>query len=426
MWCAPRANGSFFSFVRVALAGFILLSGAQGQAKQRTNQPAIKSLPTKVTYEAESRLIEIYKLVGASKAKEALALASKLTTDFPHFQLGQLVYGDLLLLQTKPVRQLGELPTSLAKSATNQAALAELRDESSQRLKALRERPPAGTIPSQLLSLSPRNKHVIAVDTSKSRLYLLENGPQGVRLIADHYISVGQAGIEKNVEGDNKTPLGVYYLTSTVDPKGLPPLYGGGALPINYPNPFDQRLGKTGSGIWFHGTMPDRYARQPQSTNGCVVLSNPDLHKLMATVAVKTTPVVIASQLTWVNPAQLIPERTQFELSLNQWREAKNAGQIDKLYNFYMADFFNYGRTLKDWWPSVLAEVKIANKRPIQWRETTELMWRPDINKKNPNIMVVTYDEMIPGNKQAITKRQYWMQLGNQWKIFFEGAIASS
>lgn len=426
MWFAPRANGSFFSLLQVALISFILLSGAQGKAKQSTAQTPLKSLPTKVTYEAESRLIEIYKLVGASKAKEALALASKLTTDFPHFQLGQLVYGDLLLLQTKPIQILGELPAALTKSAANTTALADLREESTQRVRALRERPPIGTLPSQLLNLSPRNKHVIAVDTGKSRLYLLENGPQGVKLIADYYISVGKAGIGKLVEGDLKTPLGIYYLTSPIDPKSLAPLYGGGALPINYPNPFDQRLGKTGSGIWLHGTMPEKYARQPKSSDGCVVLANPDLQKLMATVAVKTTPVVIASHLVWVYPKQLVPERTQFEISLIQWREAKSAGQIDKLYSFYMADFFNYGRTLKDWWPSVLAEIKIANQRSIQWRETTELMWRPDPNSKNPNIMVVTYDEMIPGQKQTITKRQYWMQLGQQWKIFFEGAIASS
>lgn len=424
--------GAYRSFLSKATITITILCAAAHHgmdvlAKPRVSTHQAQKVESKsVTYEPESRLIEIYKLIGSSKSKEALALANRLTTDFPNFQLGQLVYGDLLLLQTKPVQQLGELPTSLAKSATNLTALADLREESAQRLKALRERPPAGTIPSQLLNLSARNKHIIAVDTSKSRLYLLENSPQGVRLIADHYISVGKAGIGKLVEGDLKTPLGVYYLTTPVDPKTLAPLYGGGALPINYPNPFDQRLGKTGSGIWLHGTMPEKYARQPKSTDGCVVLANPDLRKLMTTVAVKTTPVVIASQLVWVNPAQLVPERTQFEISLNQWREAKSAGQIDKLYSFYMADFFNYGRTLKDWWPSTLAEVKTANKRPLQWRETTELMWRPDPNSKNPNIMVVTYDETILGNKQATTKRQYWMQLGNQWKIFFEGAIASS
>jgi L,D-transpeptidase YnhG len=402
-----------------------MLLGQHALAATKKQKAAANATATQPNYEAEARLIEIYKLIGASKSKEALLLAQKLTADFPNYQLGHLVYGDLLLLQSKPIQTLGEVPVALTKQPANTTALAELREESAQRIKALRERPPLGAIPSQLLALAPRNKHVIAVDASKSRMYLLENTSQGLKLVADYYASVGQAGIGKVLEGDNKTPLGVYYLTSTVDPKGLPPLYGGGAIPINYPNPYDQRLGKTGNGIWFHGTMPDRYARQPKSTNGCVVLANPDLRKLMSMVAIRTTPVIIASQLTWVMPHQLTPERQQFETTLNQWREAKNNAQTDRLYGFYLSDFYNYGKTLKDWWPSVLQDLKVANKRVFQWNSSAILMWRPEPGSKNPNIMVVTYDEQLPHSKQAVTKRQYWMQVGNQWKIFFEGSIAS-
>lgn len=415
--------------VRMRLVAASLLIGVLALAA--LNQPVAvaqgKSRPVKNStapqYEAESKLIEIYKMIGNSQSKQALKHAQQLTTDYPNFQLGHLVYGDLLLLQSKPIQTLGEVPALLAKPAVNAQALADLREESALRIKALKERPALGTIPSQLLGLTTRNKHVIAVDAGKSRLYLLENSGVGLRLIADYYISVGKAGIGKYLEGDLKTPLGVYYLTTPVDPKLLAPLYGGGALPINYPNPFDQRLGKTGSGIWLHGTMPEKYSRQPKSTDGCVVLANPDLRKLMATVAVKTTPVIIAHQLQWVQPAQLVPERQQFEASLNQWREAKNTAQIDRLYGFYMSDFYNYGKTLKDWWPSVQQDIKTANKRTFQWREVTTLMWRPDAGSKNPNIMVVTFDESITGSKQANTKRQYWMQVGNQWKIFFEGTI---
>lgn len=401
---------------------FFAVATMPAQAAKARAANAQKSAQT-ASYEAESKLIEIYKLIGASQAKLALKQAHQLTIDFPNFQLGHLVYGDLLLLQSKPIQTLGEVPSSLSKTSLNAQALADLREESALRIKSLKDRPAAGSVPSQLLMLTARNKHVIAVDTSKSRLYLLENTSMGTKLIADYYISVGKAGIGKYVEGDLKTPLGVYYLTKPIDPKLLAPLYGGGALPINYPNPFDQRLGKTGSGIWLHGTMPEKYSRQPKSTDGCVVLANPDLRKLMATVAVKTTPVIIAQQLQWVQPTQLALERQQFEGTLNQWREAKSKGQADRLYNFYMSDFFNYGKTLKDWWPQVAQDLKTANQRPFQWREVTMLLWRPDVGSKNPNIMVVTFDEFAPYGKQATTKRQYWMQTGNQWKIFFEGAI---
>lgn len=146
--------------------------------------------------------------------------------------------------------------------------LADLREESRIRLKALRERPPPGSIPSQFLALSPRTRHAIAVDTSKSRLYLFENSAEGLKLIANYYISIGKSGIEKSLEGDQHTPLVVYYITSNLDPKSLKDFYGSGALPINYPNPLDVSRGKTGGGIWLHGTPPGQFSRAPKASDG--------------------------------------------------------------------------------------------------------------------------------------------------------------
>lgn len=46
---------------------------------------------------AEARLVQVYKSVGAGDTRRALLQAQTLVRDFPHFQLAQLVYGDLLL-----------------------------------------------------------------------------------------------------------------------------------------------------------------------------------------------------------------------------------------------------------------------------------------------------------------------------------------
>ena len=204
--------------------------------------------------EIEARLIEVYKLIGQASSREALRKAEALVKDHPNFQLAQLVYGDLLSGQTRPLRTLGDVPDTTAQAGAPQ--LAELRQESQLRIKALRERPPPGTIPSQFLALSQRNRHAIAVDTSRSRLYLFEHTANGLMLVADFYVSVGKLGIEKSVEGDQRTPLGVYFITSNLNRKSLKDFYGAGALPINYPNQLDIRRGKTGGGIWLHGTPP--------------------------------------------------------------------------------------------------------------------------------------------------------------------------
>jgi murein L,D-transpeptidase YafK len=165
------------------------------------------------------------------------------------------------MAQQGPVRAFGDVPENVARDSGQ--ALAELREESQLRMRALRERPPAGAVPAQFLQLSSKNKHAIAIDTSRARLYLFQNGPQGLKLIADYYISVGKSGWEKVAEGDLRTPVGVYFITSNLDPKSLKDFYGVGALPINYPNPYDARRGKTGRGIWLHGTPPDQFSRAP-------------------------------------------------------------------------------------------------------------------------------------------------------------------
>ena len=166
------------------------------------------------------------------------------------------MYGDLLAARTRPVAKLGDVPDTLAKAAP--AALNELREESLRRVRALKERPPAGMVPAQFLQLSQRTRHAIAVDASRSRLYLFANTADGLNLIGDYYISVGKAGTSKDVEGDQRTPLGVYYITSNLDPKTLKDFYGSGALPINYPNVLDAKRGKTGSGCLLYTSPSPR------------------------------------------------------------------------------------------------------------------------------------------------------------------------
>ena len=295
--------------------------------------------------------------------------------------------------------------------------LAELREESLQRMRALRERPPAGFIPSQFLSLSSRVKHAMAVDASRSRLYLFENTPTGLRLAADYYISVGKLGVEKTIEGDQKTPLGVYFVTSNLDPNSLKDFYGSGALPINYPNAYDIRRGKTGSGIWLHGTPPNQFSRAPKATDGCVVLANPDLERLLRTVEVRTTPVVIAPSLQWVAPHSVRTNTAGFEDALQAWRAAKSNGNLALTLGFYSNDFSANGKNLADWTPQLRAEVEKVKGRDIQLKDLTYLRW-----SDTADTMVVTFGEVAAGAKTGSIKRQYWIRQGNQWKIFYEGS----
>ena len=55
----------------------------------------------------EALLIEIYKDLGNNRLQEAQAKADALVAAYPHFRLGHLVRGDLLMMHARPVRGFG-------------------------------------------------------------------------------------------------------------------------------------------------------------------------------------------------------------------------------------------------------------------------------------------------------------------------------
>jgi L,D-transpeptidase YnhG len=415
---SPRRAG--VTFVALALAGGLFCAPTAWAAKRHSPAKEKVAAPLNLHPDsdglAEARLIDIYKLIGKGNLRDALAQAERLATDLPHFQLAQLVYGDLLAARIRPLRQMGDVPDAMAKAADN--TLEELREESQRRVRALRERPPAGAIPAQFLQLSPTTRHAIAVDASRSRLYLFKNSSTGLELVADYYISVGKAGTSKTAEGDQRTPLGVYYITSNLNPKSLKDFYGSGALPINYPNVLDTRRGKTGSGIWLHGTPPNQFSRPPLATDGCVVLANPDLEHIIRTVAIRSTPVLIAPQLRWVSPSVALAEGKTFEDALVAWRNAKTAGDLGRVLTFYTQDFSSNGKNLVQWTPTLKSEMQKMQGRTLQLKDISFLRWTD-----SADTMVATFGEVPEGLRTGRTKRQYWIHQEGRWKIFFEGVL---
>ncbi len=386
-------------------------------------RPAAKSAPARKVAAstaqggaAEARLIEIYRLIDQSETSKALTLAQRLVSDYPNFALAQLVYGDLLSSRTRALTTFGDVPAAQRQAGTE--VLSELRAESVARLKALKERPPTGYVPAEFVLLSPANRHAIAVDAGRSRLYLFENRASGLALIADYYISVGKLGVEKTSAGDQRTPLGVYFITSQLDPKSLKDFYGAGALPINYPNVLDVRRGKTGSGIWLHGTPPDQFSRPPLASDGCVVLANPDLERIIRTVAIRSTPVVIANQLNWVPQEKAKTALGPFEARLNAWRKAKSGGNLAEVNTFYAPDFVTGGKTRGDWQNELAREVAQTRGRELAIKDLSLLHWQD-----KEDTMVVTFGEVPAGQRTGNTIRQYWSHRAGQWTIFFEGVI---
>ena len=412
----PMSHGWRWLLIGCAAIGLAQTAFAKRPSHAPAKPAQVEAAGPATDSVAEARLLEVYRLMAAGQSREALTQAGNLVQAYPHFQLAQLVYGDLLAARGRPIKAFGDVPPALAAGAAG--PLGELRDESRMRLRAHSDRPRPGSIPSQFVTLARSTRHAIAVDASRSRLYLFENRTSGLTLVGDYYTSVGKAGVSKTSQGDQRTPLGVYFITSRLNPTALKDFYGSGALPINYPNVLDARRGKTGNGIWLHGTPPTQFARAPMATDGCLVLSNPDLMHLMETVEVGSTPVVIAAQLQWVDPGSNRRESGTFEETLDAWRQARVEGDLSRVLSFYTRDFNSNGKTLDQWALSVQAELTKIRGRSIELKDVTLLRWTD-----TADTMVVSLGEVTAGRRSGWIKRQYWSRQGGQWKIFFEGTL---
>lgn len=399
--------------LRVLMCAVALGTLAPAFAAPRSAAASVPKLAQNVDGAAEARLVRVYKLVGAGKVQEALLQAQSLARDFPHFQLAQLVYGDLLLARSGPLRGLGDVPDDLARAGAEN--LKDLRREAEMRLAGLGFRPARGTIPAPFLSMSAANRHAIAVDVSRARLYLFENRAGTLHLIADYYISIGKEGVRKALEGDRRTPLGVYFVTSNLDRRRLTDFYGSGALPINYPNAYDVRRGRGGSGIWLHGTPPSQYSRAPRATDGCVAVANPDLEQILRTVQIRTTPVLIAQQISWVTPQSLAPEKVAVEKLLEAWSRAKSVGDPAALAAFYAPDFQADGRDLAAHQATLKTDAARLRGRALTLKEVSILGW-----SEGAGVRVVTFAEVPAGARSGKQVRQYWEQRGAAWKIVYE------
>lgn len=364
----------------------------------------------------EARLIEIYRAIAAGD-RQALPLAASLVRDVPTFQLGQLVYGDLLLARG------GSLPsfTSVTDGPPAvRAQLHKLRSEAQRRLASLREMPPLGTVPEQLLQLARNVRHVVVVDASHSRLYVFEQQPGGLQLIRSFYASIGQAGFDKRFEGDLRTPLGVYFITSRLDDQQVEELYGIGALPLNYPNEHDRRLGRTGSGIWLHGVPRSAYARSPYATEGCVALANDDMAYLMGVLETRRTPVVIADEVRWVRPADQASERGSFDTLLSQWRQARLRGDARTLQALQTTDFNVRGdSSLRKASTGAASTRDMRESDPLaDWRNVSVFRW-----KRQADVAVVNYTAIASQQNRSIDRRQYWAREEGRWRLFFDGKV---
>jgi murein L,D-transpeptidase YafK len=225
--------------------------------------------------------------IVAQKVDQGIDQMNELAKKYPNFKLAQYVKADLLSYRS------GQ---HFNKNIKNTIISGDVYDELQARLKdddVVKQ----NLYPSEIIYLGQHYPHILVADISRSRLYVYNNK---LTLVNSFYMSVGRAGAGKEKMNDGKTPLGTYFIGKRMDGESLPDRYGDAAYPLNYPNAWDKMKGKTGYGIWLHGTAKASYSRVPNATEGCISLANDDL-KVINQYIVENTPIIIGNPIRWSN-----------------------------------------------------------------------------------------------------------------------------
>jgi murein L,D-transpeptidase YafK len=379
-----------------------------------SRQPMAKGIVTRTLRSSEAMLAQSLISIRENRLHDALRQVDALLQIAPNFRLAQLIKGDLLLAHARPLSTLGDVARAPS------ARLSDLRAEALTRLQRYHMDPPRDVVPKYLVQLLPQQKHALIVDTAKSTLYVLENDNGHLRYATDFYITVGRNGIDKLREGDKKTPLGVYHVTSQLPQKKLTDFYGAGAYPIDYPNEWDQREGRKGHGIWLHGTPRDTYSRPPRASDGCVVLANDDLTALGQLLQPGLTPVIIANGVDWVPPVQTDALRSALTQQLERWRQDWESRNLERYLAHYAASFSDGRANLRRW--SRQKRAAFTGKASVKVRLTDVTIF---LYPGREDLAVVDFTQSYSagGVADETRKRQYWVQENGVWKIAYEGAV---
>ena len=330
----------------------------------------------------------------------------------PNYKLAQLVRGDLLMAKAGAISSFGNAPHAPGDK------IQDLRDEARVRLQRAQSQPQTQYVPRYLWKLNDQQKYALVVDTSRSTMYVYENVNGEPRYVTDFYVTIGKLGTEKLTSGDQRTPIGVYFVRASLPKKQLSDIYGSGAFPLSYPNEWDKRNGRTGSGIWLHGTPSNTYSRPPRASNGCVVLNNDDLNRLAPYLQIGITPVIITNKMAW-DSQQDDADRTALLHEIERWRRDWASLDTAAYLKHYAHNFASEGDNYAAW--AHQKEVVNAAKSWIRVDlSELSLFTYPD----QPDMVVVDFvqDYKSSNLSNHMKKHQYWIKKDNRWQIIYEGS----
>lgn len=198
-------------------------------------------------------------------------------------------------------------------------------------------------LPSNILMMDAKfAHHVVLVEKATHKLHLYENNNSVPKLVKTFNTATGKFKGDKSVNGDHKTPEGIYTFYEFLSKEELlrrhgkyAEIYGSGAFPMDYPNFIDNKEGKGGGGIWLHSTDDDNRISKGLDSRGCVVVQNADLKEISQYIELNHTPIIVVQDIFFLSKSTWERNRKDLSDAVQKWAKAWQSKDFDTYISSY-------------------------------------------------------------------------------------------
>lgn len=365
----------------------------------------------------EKRILEVSNLIEEGRLEAALLNAEGVLRNYPKSRITQVMKADILRAMN------GDLSTIADGVDRHSKEFSDFQHELNNRsIHYFSEKKIdySQLIPASIVDMG-NDSHMLLAEMTTGRFFVIENNQGRPKVIDDYYMSIGKDGYDKQLEGDNKTPLGLYRVTHEIPGSQLPDLYGSGAFPVNYPNKIDLWRKRTGYGIWLHGTPSDTHSRAPLSSEGCFVLSNEDYDHIAPLIRSVGRPrVLLVDTVKWLTQQEYDQHKQAYVDILTSWMNDWESLDVDRYIKHYSKQDFNLGTDNYGQWEKHKRSIA-RSKEFVQLVVDIKGLF---IYPGEKDMFVVDFNQDYVSNnfKSKDEKQQYWQKNSQgEWQIIYEG-----
>jgi lipoprotein-anchoring transpeptidase ErfK/SrfK len=272
-------------------------------------------------------------------------------------------------------------------------------------------------IPDSIVSMS--SGFVIAVDKKNQKLYVFKKNGNFSKVF-ETTCSTGKNQGGKEITGDAKTPNGIFFPIKILNNPGPPETYGTLAFPLDFPTVMDKKAGRNGTNIWIHGTTKPLL---PFQSNGCVVLSDKDIHALSHFIYINKTPVIIAETIQWIPQNQIVAVKTDLEKMLSSWVRGYQEGNMKAIDSLYLDGHIIKNKKRENL-ANALANVKAMNQHFVLEPRDISILHQN-------NQAVIVFDQITGINKNNNTfegsfNKLTLQKINHKWFMIDDAELSAS